>query len=55
MGVGLGGQRADDLAALGRGQPGVGGLGDHPEAEQGDLLDGIVRTGRANGGHGHLL
>jgi hypothetical protein len=55
MGVGLGGERADDPATLGRGQPGVGGLGNHAVAEQGDLLGGIVRPGRVGGGHGHLL
>jgi hypothetical protein len=55
MGVGGGGQRTDDAATLGRPKPGVGGLGDHPVAEQGDLLGGIVRAGRAGGRHSHLL
>jgi hypothetical protein len=53
--VGGGGQCADQLATLSRRQVGVGGLGDHSVAEQGDLLGGIVRAGRADGRHSHLL
>src|SRR5712692_5273496 len=37
-----GGQPAHDQAALNRRQPWVGGLGDHGEAKQGDLLTAVV-------------
>jgi hypothetical protein len=52
--VGLAGQRADQPATLGRRKTRVGGLGDHPEAEQGDLLGPVTRAaGGAGGWVGH--
>jgi len=49
--VGLADQRADQPATLGRGKPGVGRLGDHPVAEQCDLLS-LVAWAAGGWGHG---